>query len=73
MSNNNLKKLLPSTWYFVVFVALLSFIFGEIISTLDIKSPELMSGLISLYSIGVIWGGLVVGYQIKNNQDSKRK
>jgi len=64
--NENLSKLLPKTWWIIVFVAIGGFFVGTKVGMMGY--PNLAGLVIFLYSIGICWAGLVVGYQTKASE-----
>ena len=64
--NQNITKLLPKTWGFIILVAMIGFFVGKKINV--INDPQLAGIFGFLYSLGIIWIGLVLGYQTKANE-----
>lgn len=64
--NSNLSKLLPKVWWLIVLVVIGGFFVGY--KTDAINDSQLAGGLVALYSLALIWGGLVAGYQTKANE-----
>jgi len=64
--NDNIKKLLPKTWWLM----LLATIFGYFVGTkIDaINDSQLSGSAMALFAFGCLWAGLVAGYQTKSNE-----
>lgn len=68
MANTYLSKLLPNTWYFIVFAGILGFGAGYFLQQVYEVDLSGFSLVLALYSIGIVWAGLVVGFQMKKSK-----
>ncbi len=65
MKNENLSVLLSKSWHLILLAGLVGYVIGT--RVFHIGDASLVGLVIGLFAIGVIWTGLVVGFQTSRN------